>query len=281
MGDQPEPVHGHENTVDAGEGQPEMKFAERYVQAAAKKFREPEKECAENGECRSDAHDEVEMAGDEIVADGGSGGEIVARQENSGKSAREKERNETEREKHRGVQLDTRVPECGEPTDDQDRSGQSERRSQQGKNQQRRRQRTGTAFATAPAGWVETKFTTGKKCVPIRRSESKQTQAARRMLKISAPRMALMNQAQTVNGRRGRVMPWARRSIVVTLKLSALRRDAAQKMATLTIQSVMAGWGEKKNVVVMPKSETAVSQNARRFSSGKAISRAPICRGRK
>src|SRR5258707_905833 len=100
MGDQPEPVHGHENTVDAGEGQPEMKFAERFVQAAAKKFREPEKECAENGECRSDAHDEVEMAGDEIVADGGSGGEIVARQEKSGKAAREKKRNEKERERH-------------------------------------------------------------------------------------------------------------------------------------------------------------------------------------
>src|SRR2546427_527952 len=40
----------------------------------------------------------MEMAGDEIVADGSSG-EIVARQENSGKSAGEKKRNETEREK--------------------------------------------------------------------------------------------------------------------------------------------------------------------------------------
>src|SRR5204863_4406641 len=107
------------------------------------------------------------------------------------------------------------------------------------------------------------------------------TQAARRMLKINAPRMALMNQAQAVSGRRGRVMPGARRSMVVTLKLSALRRDAAQKMATLTIQSVMAGCAERKNVVVMPKSEATVSQNARRFSVGKAISRALICSGRK
>src|SRR4029077_17878756 len=99
------------------------------------------------------------------------------------------------------------------------------------------------------------KFSKGKKCVLKRRSESRQTQAARRMLKINAPRMALMNQAQTVKGRRGRVMPWARRSMLGTLKLSALRRDAAQKMATLTIQSVMAGCGGIKNVVVRPRSE--------------------------
>src|SRR5205814_1340520 len=119
------------------------------------------------------------------------------------------------------------------------------------------------------------KFSSRKKCVLKRRSESKQTQAARRMLKIKAPRMALMNQAQTVSGNRGRVMPGARRSMVVTLKLSALSRDVAQKMAMLTIQSVMAGRGEMTNVAVMPKSEATVSQNARRFSVGKAISRAP------
>src|SRR6266446_815509 len=125
------------------------------------------------------------------------------------------------------------------------------------------------------------KFSKGKKCALKRRSESRQTQAASRILKISMPRMALMNQAQTVKGRRGRVMPWARRSMVVTLKLSALRRDAAQKMATLTIQSVMADCGEIKNVAVKPKSEATVAQNASRFSVGKAISRAPICSGRK
>src|SRR6266478_3029938 len=125
------------------------------------------------------------------------------------------------------------------------------------------------------------KFSKGKKCVLKRRSESRQTQAASRMLKISMPRMALMNQAQTVSGNRGRVIPGARKSIVVTLKLSALRRDAAQKMATLTIQSVMAGRGGMKNVEVRPRSEATVAQNARRFSVGKAISRAPICSGRK
>jgi len=40
----------------------------------------------------------------------------------------------------------------------------------------------------------------GKKCVLKRRSESKQTQAARRMLKINMPRMALMNQATRSTG---------------------------------------------------------------------------------
>src|SRR6266849_4394003 len=121
----------------------------------------------------------------------------------------------------------------------------------------------------------------GKKRALKSRSESRQTQAARRMLKISMPRMALMNQAQTVSGNRGRVIAGARRSMAVTLKLSALRSDAAQKMATLTIQSVIPDGGEIKNVAVMPKSEATVSQNAKRFSVGNAISRAPICSGRK
>src|SRR5437879_9534714 len=135
MGDQTEPVHRHEGAVDASKGQPEMKFAERLVQAAAKKFGKPEKQRAENGERRGDAHDEMEMAGDEIVADGGSGGEIAARQENPGEPAGEKKRNEAEHEKHGGVELDARVPEGAEPTDDKYRCGQSERRSQQRKNQ--------------------------------------------------------------------------------------------------------------------------------------------------
>src|SRR6266849_8737178 len=112
------------------------------------------------------------------------------------------------------------------------------------------------------------KLNTGKKCVLISRSESKHTQAASRMLKISMPSMALMNHAQTVSGSRGRVIPRPRRSMVVTLKLSALRRDAAQKIATLTIHGVMADCGEIKNVAVKPKSEATVAQNASRFSVG-------------
>src|SRR5438445_11375511 len=152
MGDQTEPVHRHEGAVDAGKGQPEMKFAERLVQAAAKKFGEPEKQRAKNGERRGHAHDRMEMAGDEIVADGGSGGEIAAREENSGEPAGEKKRNEAEGEKHGGVELDARVPECAEPTDDKYRCGQTERRSQQRKNQWRKRIHAAGKHVLTPNG---------------------------------------------------------------------------------------------------------------------------------
>src|SRR5258708_26120640 len=84
--DEAEPVHGHEDAVDAGEGQPEMNFTERLVQAAAKHFGEPEEQRAKNGERGGDAHDEMEMAGNEIVADG-RGGEIGACEGNPGESA--------------------------------------------------------------------------------------------------------------------------------------------------------------------------------------------------
>src|SRR5258707_10196809 len=102
-------MHGHEDTVDAGEGDPEVEFAKRFVQAAPKKFGEPEKQCAKNRERGRDAHDEMEMAGDEIVADGSSG-EVMAGGENTREAAGEKKRNETQRGKHRGGEVDARGP---------------------------------------------------------------------------------------------------------------------------------------------------------------------------
>src|SRR5260370_38537858 len=115
-----------------------MNFAERLVQAAAKKSWETEKQRGENGECRGDAHDEMEMAGDEIVADGSSSGKIVAREENSGKSAREKKRNETEREKHGGVELDPRGPERAGPTGQEDRGRASRGKKPDRKDERRK-----------------------------------------------------------------------------------------------------------------------------------------------
>ena len=56
---------------------------------------------------------------------------------------------------------------------------------------------------------------------------------------MSMPRIALINHAHTVSGRRGSVIPFARRSIVVTAKLSALQRAAAQKTDTLATQSMI------------------------------------------
>src|SRR2546430_15292618 len=102
MGDQTEPVHRHEGAVDAGKGQPEMKFAERLVQAAAKKFGKPEKQSAKNCKGRGDTHHEMEMAGDEIVADSGSGGGVVAGEEKGGQATREKKGKKNERRKQGG-----------------------------------------------------------------------------------------------------------------------------------------------------------------------------------
>src|ERR1700730_10641511 len=101
------------------------------------------------------------------------------------------------------------------------------------------------------------------------------------MLKINKLRMALMNQAQTVIGSRGRVIPFARRSMVVTLKLRALARAAVQKSATLAIQRVMPDCGARKKDVVTPSREVTVTQNASRLIVGKAMSLAPICIGRR
>src|SRR2546426_12545000 len=137
MCDQAEPVHGHEDAVDACKRQPEMNLAERFVQPAAKQFGKPEKQRAKNGECRRDAHDEMEMAGDEIVADGSSGG-IVARQENSGKSAGEKKRNETEREKHGGGGVEARMPQVAKTNEHTGFGGEVEGRKQQRKKKPRK-----------------------------------------------------------------------------------------------------------------------------------------------
>src|SRR5260370_34802856 len=79
MRDQAEPVHGHEHAIDAGECNPEMNLAERFVQASAKKFGEPEKQGAKTGERRRNATDQMEMAGDETLP-AATGGKTQARQ---------------------------------------------------------------------------------------------------------------------------------------------------------------------------------------------------------
>src|SRR5258708_6767233 len=101
------------------------------------------------------------------------------------------------------------------------------------------------------------------------------------MLKINKLKMALMNQAQTVMGRRGRVIPFARKSMVVTLKLRAFASPAAQKRAMLAIQTVMPTWGARKKGVVIPSRDATVTQNASKLMLGKAMSLAPIWIGRR
>src|SRR5689334_18669644 len=101
------------------------------------------------------------------------------------------------------------------------------------------------------------------------------------MLKINMLRMALMNQAQTVSGMRGRVMPLARRSRTLTAKLIDVRSAARQKRETLAVQRVNPALTEMKKDTVIPRNESAVVQNEIRLSRGNATSQAPICAGRK
>src|SRR5260370_35069162 len=94
------------------------------------------------------------MAGDEIVADGSSG-QIVVRQENPGESAGKKKRNEAEREKHGGVEMDARVPKCAEPAGQQNQGGQTERRSQKRKDERRKGIHAATEHVLAPNAKTE------------------------------------------------------------------------------------------------------------------------------
>src|SRR5882724_4468434 len=126
-----------------------MNLAERLVESAAEEFRKPEKQRAEDGERGRDTHDEMEMSGDEFVADS-RGGEIASREEDSRNSARHEERNETDGEQHRGVELKARVPERAQPTDQQNHGGQTERGSQQRKDQRRKRIHAAGKHVLAP-----------------------------------------------------------------------------------------------------------------------------------
>src|SRR5439155_19165334 len=117
--------------------------------------------------------------------------------------------------------------------------------------------------------------------VPRKRSVRRQRQTASKLPKINIPKIPLTHQAHTVTGNRGKVIPFARKSITVTARLTATRSEAAQNTATLEIQTVIAAAGVSKNAVTMPNREIAIAQNASALSFGKATSRAPICDGNK
>src|SRR5258708_39624948 len=71
--DQAKPMHGHEDTVDAGEGNPEVKFTQRLVRGAAEKFGEPEKQRAKDWEPGRGAHEQKGRAGYETAETRGAG----------------------------------------------------------------------------------------------------------------------------------------------------------------------------------------------------------------
>ena len=98
---------------------------------------------------------------------------------------------------------------------------------------------------------------------------------------MSMLRMAFTNQAHAVTGIRGKVMPVVRSEIVVTQKFRALRRAASEKIAALMSHRSIPSLSGRKNEAVMPARDATVSQSERQFNTGKAISSAPICRGRR
>src|SRR5258708_24377273 len=104
-----------------------------------------------------------------------------------------------------------------------------------------------------------------KKCLPTNQSERSNAQAARRMLKISEPKIAVRNHAHTVRGMRGRDIPFVRRSLTVTLKFNALNSDATQKSATLTTHNFKPDSAGRKNALLLPTIEATVAHNDMRF----------------
>src|ERR1700753_2385038 len=99
--------------------------------------------------------------------------------------------------------------------------------------------------------------------------------------KIRRLRTALTNQAHTVIGIRGKVMPFVRKSVVVTTKLSALSAAATQNAATDRSQSVRPVSVGQKNAATIPITDATVIQKPRRVIRGNAISLAPIWVGKK
>jgi hypothetical protein len=90
-----------------------------------------------------------------------------------------------------------------------------------------------------------------------------------------------MNQAHTVIGIRGRVIPSVRRSIVVVTKLNELCSAANEKMEALMSHKLIPEFNGRKNEPVIPSKEANAIQKENRLSDGKAISRAPICSGKR
>ena len=100
MAGQAQEVHGHEDAVDADEGEPEVDLAERLVQHPAEHLREPEVRGREDAEDRRHAHDQVEVRDHEV--------RVVQvqverglRQEEARQAAGDEQRHEAEREQHR------------------------------------------------------------------------------------------------------------------------------------------------------------------------------------
>src|ERR1700676_172146 len=150
-----------------------------------------------------------------------------------------------------------------------------------------------------PVSWPLTVTNGTKKLVPTLRSNSSNIPAESSTPNASKPRIAVINQAQQVSGMRIMVMPLARISSVVVIKLSALINAPMQKSAMLITHksapspspgpaegSALSGGdpGQPCSAAPPPTKTPAtttvyptnVIQNDSMFRTGKAMSAAPI-----
>src|SRR6266403_384836 len=173
------------------------------------------------------------------------------------------------------------------------------------KNQNKCCQRSGDPPECGCKRSLTTKPEGMKKLVPAVRSRIKSMQAGRSTANASSAMHEVMNQAQVQIGMRMRVMPFARRSRVVEIKLSAPSKDPMQKMAieiaqrfipqpipgpaslptalkgAYEVQPEIGGPSGMTNARTNTRKATSVIQNDIILKRGKAISSAPIWIGRK
>ena len=79
--------------------------------------------------------------------------------------------------------------------------------------------------------------------MPRMRSKSSMISAAERTGSASSSRIAVMKSAHTVSGSRKKVMPGARRLMIVVMKLTAVSSDESPRIRSEMSQSVWPlGW---------------------------------------
>ena len=129
-------VHRHEDAVDADEGQEEVPLPDRLVHHLAVHLREPEVRAGEDAEHRGDAHDEVEVADDEVRAVQ-VGVDRRLREEEAADAAADEHRDEAEAEERRGREAELRAVYGADP--EQRGDGRRDRDDQRRHREERRR----------------------------------------------------------------------------------------------------------------------------------------------
>ena len=125
-------MHGHEDAIGSHERKPEMNLGQRFAHHAAKHFRKPEISGGENSEDGGHSHDQMKV-GDHVI----SGVEHVVhrrlRKKQTGKSAADEQRDETERKQHRRFELNLPTPQSSDPVKRLDGRGNADGHGQDGK----------------------------------------------------------------------------------------------------------------------------------------------------